>query len=320
MPSRIKAIVVGLADSDAPDPALAAAVEIARRAGAPLHAVHAFTLPPIFTMMPGLDFVDPRGPQAYAAQLWDEMDAKVRRLHPGADIACHAAPGRPETVLCDVAQDVGAELIVVGATRHARLSQAILGTTAQRVLRASPVPVYVVRGTPRAPRRVLFTTDLSVLSARVHEHGMELLERLFGLRELELRSLLVVFFGILPSPLPQDALDRAARAELGAFLSARLPRGRQVDPAVRYDDPGTAIAAEARDWGAELVVLGTHARATPERIFLGSVAETALRELPCDALVIPPVAPKAAHGDETPAARSATFPPASGPLVPDGLA
>jgi len=298
MPKRIEAIVVRIADGGGPDPALATAVEIARHAGAPLHVVHAFALPPIFTMVPGLDMVDPRGPDTYAGQVRDEMEARVRRLHPDADLVCHAAPGRPDAVLCDKAEEVGAELIVVGATRQARLSQAILGTTAQRVLRASPVPVYVARGRPRAPHRVLFTTDLSEPSARVHELGMDVLERLFGLARMELRSLLVVFFGIIPSPLPQDALDRSARAELGAFLAARRPRDRHVESAVRYDEPGTAIAAEARDWSADLVILGTHARGTAERIFLGSVAETALRELPCDALVIPPQAASAAGGAE----------------------
>src|SRR5690606_39535490 len=67
----------------------------------------------------------------------------------------------------DVAEEVGADLIVVGATRRGTLARTILGTTAQRVVRAARVPVLVNRRPGHSPmRRVLLTTDLSEGSAR----------------------------------------------------------------------------------------------------------------------------------------------------------
>ena len=308
MSAQLSTIVVGIGDQDGPEHALDTAVELARLSGARLHAVHAFAIPAFFTPVPGLDYVDTRSMQGYAASMQAEMERRVRLRHPEAAITCSAIAGTADEALRREAGRLGAELIVVGAVRQGRIAQAVLGTTAQRVLRGAPVPVYVARTAFRPPRRVLFATDLSALCAEVHERGMKMLPALAAARVAEVRSLLVVFFGIVPAPLPQEALERAARAELGAFLAARAPAGHPVTPAVRFGQPAGAIAQEALEWGAELVVLGTHARKGAEHFFLGSVAESALRELPCDALVIPPVpvaaraAATAEEGAATPAA------------------
>jgi nucleotide-binding universal stress UspA family protein len=156
------------------------------------------------------------------------------------------------------------------------------------VLRGASVPVLVVRRPLHRPlERVLLTTDLSELSAAVHEEGLDTVASLFG-EAGAARSLLVISFPILPSPLPRDALDRAAIAEIGAFLGARRPREAAVEPRVRIGGPAEAIAAEAEDWDAGLLVLGTHARGWAARLALGSVAEAALRDAPCNVLAVPP--------------------------------
>jgi len=306
MSAQLSTIVVGIGEQNGPDHALDTALELARQSGARVHAVHAFTLPAFFTSVPGLDYVDARSVQAYASRMQAELEARVRRRHPRAAVTCSAVPGTPDEVLRCEAERLGAELIVVGAVRKGRIAQAILGTTAQRVLRRAPVPVYVVRTAFRPPRKVLLTTDLSELGAEVHERAMKMLPALAAAAVAEVRSLLVMFYGIVPAPLPPEALERAARAELGAFLAARAPASHPVTPAVRFGPPPGAIAEEALEWGADLVVLGTHARRGAEHFFLGSVAEAALRELPCDALVIPPIPVAMRHA--APAGHPAAIP------------
>lgn len=56
---------------------------------------------------------------------------------------------------------------------------------------------------------------------------------------------------------------------------------------MRLGDPAREIAAEAREWDADLLVLGTHARSGAARVLLGSVAEGALRSARCSVLVVP---------------------------------
>jgi nucleotide-binding universal stress UspA family protein len=49
-----------------------------------------------------------------------------------------------------------------------------------------------------------------------------------------------------------------------------------------------AIAEEARRWGADLVVVGTHGRRGVEHLLLGSVAEAVARTAPVSTLLVRP--------------------------------
>jgi len=47
------------------------------------------------------------------------------------------------------------------------------------------------------------------------------------------------------------------------------------------------VASDAAQWGAELIVIGTHGRRGAERLFLGSDAEQVLRRAPVPVLMVP---------------------------------
>ncbi|HLL48122.1 MAG TPA: universal stress protein, partial [Longimicrobiaceae bacterium] len=199
---------------------------------------------------------------------------------------CAAIHGDPRRVLADAAERVDADVVVVGSTRRGPLARTLLGTTAQHVLHRVRRPVLILHPPLRAPvARVLLTTDLSELSEVVHEAGVELVDGLFGGDAPELRSLLVSRH--------DHTLPLSGRGEVTAgpalrrFLNGRRPRGRPVEPRVRVGEPSREIAAEAEEWDADLLVLGTHGRTGAARVLLGSVAEGALRAARCSVLVIP---------------------------------
>jgi nucleotide-binding universal stress UspA family protein len=52
--------------------------------------------------------------------------------------------GDPATEIRQVVENVGADLLIVGATTRGVVSRALFGTTAARLLRATPVPMLVV--------------------------------------------------------------------------------------------------------------------------------------------------------------------------------
>ena len=74
------------------------------------------------------------------------------------------------------------------------------------------------------------------------------------------------------------ALDMAAKEASACPVAARL---------VREGTPGAEIRAAASEWGADLIVLGTHGRGGIKRLLLGSTAESVLRHAPCPVLVVP---------------------------------
>lgn len=301
MSNRIRTIVAGISQPAETDPTLAAAAHLARWTGAELHLVLAFTLPPVFSP-PELGYTSPQWAVRHAENLRARMEAAARRNAGAESAVCHALAGPPAPLILETAQRVGADLVVVGAAQPGRLGSGFLGTTAQRVLRGAGVPVLVVRRPLRTPlQRVLLTTDLSEMSAAVHEEGMTTLQTLFGAPQA-LRSLLALPFVIVPSTLPRAAVEKAAAAELEAFLRARRS-GSDAEPVVREGDPGAEIAAAAREWDADLLVVGTHARGWAARLVLGSVAETAVRDAPCNVLAVPPRA--LALGSARPAAEVA---------------
>jgi nucleotide-binding universal stress UspA family protein len=55
---------------------------------------------------------------------------------------------------------------------------------------------------------------------------------------------------------------------------------------------GTAwkeIIRSAREWPADVIVVGTHGRSGLRRFLLGSIAEGVVRHAPCPVMVVPPV-------------------------------
>jgi nucleotide-binding universal stress UspA family protein len=292
----LRCIVAGVGELASDDPTLLLAVDLARQCGARLHLVHAFQFPQLFTMSPGLNMVYPEGLEQYEAEMQKALEAEVGR-NPRVDgdtVTCHALPGSPGQVLVDTANRLHADLVVVGAVRPSRLRHHTLGTTAQRVLRGAGVPVLVARtALYRKPERVLLATDLSEMSAAMHERALDVLEGLYGVAGMELRALLVLAFGLVPPPLPDEALARTAYAELVRFLDARNARPAQVHPAVRVGEAPVQIVDEVADWNADLLVVGTHGRHGLPRLWLGSVAEACIRDAPCSVLAIPP-APRGA--------------------------
>jgi nucleotide-binding universal stress UspA family protein len=273
MLSSARTVVAGVASPD--DPALPAALRLAARLDDALHVVHvraAGGLPDAATA---------------AARLRAAMDMAVPGASADPRIHLRVVSGDPEARLLEAAHVRGAELLVLGATRRGRLAGALLGTTAGHLLRQSPVPLLVVRGPlPRRPLRVLLTTDLSHHAVHAHARGGALARLLSAPHVPEMRSLFVDDARMGDDPLAPARPAGEGERELRAFLAETPPT--TAVPRVRAGDPAVEILREALDWEADVIVVGTHARAGVPRILLGSVAESVVRQAPCACLVVPP--------------------------------
>jgi universal stress protein E len=310
MNTSIRSIVVGVSDLQN-DPMLAAAMRLAERLGAQLHAVHAFEIPHAVLRthhVLGTPACELRG--TYEREFGARLEAEVRRLSPGSGFPCSAVASPAGDAIVSAVNRVGADLIVVGATRQGVVLRHILGSTADRVIRTSAVPVLVLRP-PFATefRRVLFTTDLSQASAAALRHGADVVKQLGEPNTLEVRCTTATWVSEWIQPaIPPAKLHGEARVELLRFLDAAALPFDGIVPRVRIGDPAKEVISEAAEWNADLIVVGTRGRSSVSRFLLGSVAGSVLRSASCDVLVVPAwvagfAKPEAAMSVEEPAPR-----------------
>jgi nucleotide-binding universal stress UspA family protein len=62
--------------------------------------------------------------------------------------------------------------------------------------------------------------------------------------------------------------------------------GYQATSAVDYGDAKTKIIENATDWGADLIVMGSHGWRGINRFLLGSVSEAVARHAPCSVEIV----------------------------------
>jgi nucleotide-binding universal stress UspA family protein len=80
----------------------------------------------------------------------------------------------------------------------------------------------------------------------------------------------------------EQAVDEArATAERAAARIRELHPRWSVQASARADQPHSALVAKAAEWGADLVVVGSHGRSALGRVLLGSVSLQVLHSAPC---------------------------------------
>ena len=124
---KIRRILVPTDFSDAAGEAVQAAIVMARAFDAGIEILH---------VTAAIMFLPP------PAEALVEESKRVQ----GAGVLCdtHSIEGTPHTEIVKRAQEIGADLIVMGSHGHGGLAHAVLGSVTERVLHRTPCPVLVV--------------------------------------------------------------------------------------------------------------------------------------------------------------------------------
>lgn len=134
-------------------------------------------------------------------------------------------------------------------------------------------------------RSILCPTDFSHFSRFAMDHAVAL-ARWYG-AEVTALSVIPLTPPLVGREGPDAGLiaplqDRDDLVEaLRGFLKPADEAGLQTRSALREGVPAREIVAQAREMGADLVVMGTRGREGLERLVLGSVAEKVVRTAPC---------------------------------------
>jgi nucleotide-binding universal stress UspA family protein len=92
---------------------------------------------------------------------------------------------------------------------------------------------------------------------------------------------------VIPGEVVIKVLDRA-NAAMESLIASAQPElnGLSLSSEVTSGEAFVEIVERARDWKADLVVLGSKGATSLEEIIVGSTAEHAMKESPCSVLIV----------------------------------
>jgi nucleotide-binding universal stress UspA family protein len=234
-----------------------------------------------------------RSPVDLAERLVDD----ARRLL-GECAASLGSAVSPRVAVGDVQDEIlsscsGAGLLAVGAHGVNPLRDAILGTTAARLVGRCRTPILVVRQAPDADyRHALVAVDLLPGS----EHALEWAARNApGAHLSALHAYEVPFEGVLQrAGVEQRDIDqhraeafRRAFEEIRRLSAAVSGDAARFLPIVDRGDAARLCLEHAQAVGADLIVIGKRKRSALEEFALGSVTRHLLANAKADVLVLP---------------------------------
>lgn len=230
-----------------------------------------------------------------------QLVAKAAEKLRGAGIAAEPfiATGDPRKEIVARAEAIHADWIVVGPHSTTGIVGFLLGSVAKEVIRTAPCSVRVVRKTrPALDMRVLLATDGSASSRegtqsivdRPWPKGTEV--RVLSAVEMAPSFMQAAFEPPFVDPqgmeeIREAALTRAQNAIAEARSSLEKAGLRTSELlSVLLEDPKKIILDEAREWKADLIVLGSHGHHGLERFLIGSTSEAVAMHADCSVDVV----------------------------------
>lgn len=288
--SSTRPIVVGTDFSKTANHALRRATQLAADAALPLTIVHslanvgAIATTPLMNTWLGqqASSVAPKSAALDAGAALAERELDSLKVPEGLQAERVVRTGSPFEALLSVAHSKRAQLVVVGVhSPKSLVEKYVLGSTAERVLRAGRCPVLVVRSAKASPyKRVLVAVDFSSVSLLL----CTTVKSLVPDASIVLSTVLQPASG---REISAKDIAIAERALAKVAEAAKLDRSR-VSFAVEAGDPREGILTLVGERRPDLLALGTHGRRGVQRLLLGSVAEHVVRAVPVDVLVVPP--------------------------------
>lgn len=225
-----------------------------------------------------------------------DLKERVGQFLDPVDVNLRIEPawGRPDPVLLSLASEAGADLIVVGTHQRHGFGRFWLGSVSRGILRDAPCSVAVV---PRVHatdstaekiptvRRVLVTTDFSLVGNRAIPHAYSLLPAggsvcLVHVQESARASGATKTDG--------SSIDHSSEAALQGLIPADAEaRGiASVVEVIESSKPADAICQAAERFGADVLCIASHGRSGISKLLMGSIAQEVMERSSRPVLVV----------------------------------
>ncbi|MFD1513418.1 universal stress protein [Halomarina rubra] len=219
------------------------------------------------------------------AALTDFRDVAAKR-YPDVPVTERIRAGHPARTILDEIDQHSHDLVVMGPHRTSRLRRLFVGSTTERVVRSSPVPVLTLRTeteeTPTDYENIVIATDGSPGSSRAVQEGVDLaaeygatVHAIYALDSQYVRSYSI-----------REFMEREGNRALRRVVDIAATAGVDIRDQMLEGYPNEAIVRYADRHDVDLVVVGTHGRTGLDRLVVGSVAAHVIRSAPVPVLTV----------------------------------
>jgi nucleotide-binding universal stress UspA family protein len=299
---NIDKIIVAIDFSRHSEAAVNQGLKVARTCGAELVLLHVGLMPEQISFD---DSVAPTAASEYQRLAKAQLDVNREKLDAihhrisglGVTVSKLYRDGHPDEAICKAAEELGADLIVVGTHGRSGFRRLALGSVAQRVVRNAPVHVLVARPDPEPRQRfqhIFVATDFSSYGNAATDLAFEIAEdgatvELFSSWQMPAEAMgfhpPVAAEGALLGPI-LESMQASAKKRLEEQAKTHVKKGVTAKVRTAEGNPARSIlrALEVGDY--DLVVTGSHGRRGFRRWLLGSVSERVVQLAPCSVLVV----------------------------------
>jgi len=145
----MKTLLVPTDFSPHSEKAVALAIELAKLSGAKIHLLHCYQV--------NVGGVSPYGvtvPEEFNRQIREAAARSIEALEQqvaasGVPVEAHITPSYPSEAVSELADEIHADLVIMGTRGATGLKHILLGSVAERTLRTAPCPVLTVKDTDR---------------------------------------------------------------------------------------------------------------------------------------------------------------------------
>ncbi|HQU47333.1 MAG TPA: universal stress protein [Pirellulales bacterium] len=304
-PESFQNILLATDFSESAATGLETAVSLARQCGAKLTVAHVIRDVSVSFAM--LDYGTawqalPEDLGRLQTELRDDAEQRLQSLlaehqQTGVEIASQVLVGVPYIALIEAVQQNAFDLVVVGTRGMSAVKRVFVGSTATRLARACPVPVWIARqGLPGETQSILVPLDFSPIGDRLLATAAVLAKSLRAKLHLLHVYDIEELYGV--PPISDDTRAelsyyrrRARRLALEKLEQSLEAMGLDHGTAtlhVTQGVPHQAINATARKLDVGLILMGSIGRSGLSGLLIGNTAEKVLHTSDRSLLVVKP--------------------------------